>query len=383
MRVLFTATPGWGHIHPMVPLARAFVERGDEVLWATARDAALRLDAAGFRTKIAGVSEREAFAKVSHDPEILALAPEDRPQRMGPKLFATVRAPIMLAELMPIAQSWAPDLLVCDQLELAGPMVAAQVGVANVTHSFGPLLPPERLAAMSEIVAPLWGSLGLEPSPFAGTYDHSYLDIYPPSLQSDERSHVASSHLLRPVAFATGADEMLPAWVSAEGPPLVYITFGTVFSDPTILTSLVTNVSALDVRVVATVGPHIDPQSLGVQTPNVHVAQYIPQRQLLPHCAAVVSHGGSGTFLASLAAGVPQLCLPQGADQFINAAACARAGVGLSLSPDQATPSQVVAAVSRLLAESTFKESAQSIGIEIDSMPTPEQVAAHLHSTRG
>ena len=378
MRVLFTATPGWGHIHPMVPLARAFADRGDDVLWASAPDAVTRIEGAGFRAEPAGVSERDGFATVATDPDILALPPELRPQRMGPKLFGTVRAPTMLAELMPIAQAWDPQLLVCDALELAGPIIAAHLGIANVTHSFGPLLPRERLAAMAGVVAPLWEGLGLSPRPFAGTYDHLYLDIYPPSLQSADRPHVPASQLLQPIAFTTGADEALPASVTGDGPPLVYVTFGTVFTDASALGALVCAIRDLDVRVVATVGPHIDPEALGHQPANVHVAQYIPQRQLLPHCSAVVSHAGSGTFLASIAAAVPQLCLPQGADQFLNAAACSQSGVGLSLPPDQVSPDHVQTAVSRLLTEDSFGSSAAAVAQEITTMPAPPVVAAQL-----
>ncbi len=143
----------------MVPLARAFRDRGDDVLWATAPDAVPRIEDAGFRAEPAGISERDAFATVATDPDILALPPEQRPQRMGPKLFATVRAPTMLADLRPIVEAWGPHMLVCDALELAGPIVAADLGIANVTHSFGPLLPPERLAAMADVVAPLWRGL--------------------------------------------------------------------------------------------------------------------------------------------------------------------------------------------------------------------------------
>jgi hypothetical protein len=36
MRVLFTTTPGLGHVNPMMPLARAFLDRGHDVLWAAA-----------------------------------------------------------------------------------------------------------------------------------------------------------------------------------------------------------------------------------------------------------------------------------------------------------------------------------------------------------
>ena len=54
---------------------------------------------------------------------------------------------------------------------------------------------------------------------------------------------------------------------------------------------------------------------LGSLPGNVHVSRVIPQSLLLPRCSAVVSHGGSGTLLAALAHGLPQVCLPQAADQ--------------------------------------------------------------------
>ena len=114
--------------------------------------------------------------------------------------------------------------------------------------------------------------------------------------------------------------------------PLVYVTFGTLLSNDEALSTVVQALRDLPVRVIVTVGPAGDPASLGPQPSNVHLARYIPQEQLLPHCGAVVSHAGSGTFLATIAAGLPQLCLPQAADQFLNAAACERAAVGLMLS---------------------------------------------------
>jgi UDP:flavonoid glycosyltransferase YjiC (YdhE family) len=115
----------------------------------------------------------------------------------------------------------------------------------------------------------------------------------------------------------------------------------------------------------------------------VHVARYIPQSQLLPHCSAVVSHGGSGTFLAALGAAVPQLCLPQGADQFFNAAACERSGVGLAVQPDSITNDRVRHAVERLLFELVFRDAAHRLSGEIASMPAPPDVAATLESTYG
>ena len=51
----------------------------------------------------------------------------------------------------------------------------------------------------------------------------------------------------------------------------------------------------------------------------------------MPHAAAMVAHGGAGTTLAALTAGVPLVLLPLSADQPINARRVAELGAGLAL----------------------------------------------------
>ena len=382
MRVLFTSTPGWGHIHPMVPLARAFEERGDDVLWATAAEAVDRLGKEGFRAESAGLPVSVAMpAFRDRYPEAATLPPAELPAFMFQRFFGAVRAAPMVADLVPIAEAWQPDLLVCDQAELAGPIVAAMRGVKNVTHAFGAVLPPARLEAAAEYVEPLWRENGLEPPPLCGCYEHLYLDIYPPSLQPGEHAHLGATQSLRPVTFAGTSDDPLPDWVTEASPaPLVYVTMGTVFRNDDVLATVVETLRDLDVRVVVTVGPDGDPGVLGEQPPKVHVARYIPQDRLLPHCALVVSHAGSGTFLAALAAAIPQLCLPQAADQFLNAAACDRSGVGLTFGPGTVTVDALREAISRLLTDGSIRETAALVSKEIAAMPTPDEVAERLHA---
>jgi UDP:flavonoid glycosyltransferase YjiC (YdhE family) len=93
-----------------------------------------------------------------------------------------------------------------------------------------------------------------------------------------------------------------------------------------------------------------------------------------------VSHAGSGTVLATLAMGLPQLCLPQGADQFLNAAAVSTAGAGISLSPGDAVADDVRDAVCRLIADPSFREVAGRVSDSIAAMPSPDDVAALLES---
>jgi UDP:flavonoid glycosyltransferase YjiC (YdhE family) len=339
----------------------------------------------GFDAAPAGRGEHEVLATLAAlGAELADLPPPQRPDRMFHRVFGAVQAGPMLEDLLPVARAWAPSLVVRDAAEHAGPIAAAGLGVPWVTHAFGPLLPAVRTARAGDDVAPLWRAQGLEPRPHGGAYDHLYVDIYPPSLQDGERAHVPAVQPLGPGAFATGGDEELPAWLAASSSrPLVYVTFGTIFTSEAALAAVVEGVRSLPVRVVVTVGPRGDPGRLGPQPDHVHVARYIPQARLLDRCAAVVSHGGSGTFLAGLAAGLPQLCVPWGADQFLNAAACERSGCGLALAPDGASPAAVAAAVARLLDEPAFRARAGVAAREIAAMPSPHDVAARLHATYG
>jgi len=55
----------------------------------------------------------------------------------------------------------------------------------------------------------------------------------------------------------------------------------------------------------------------------------------LPHCAAIVHHGGIGTTSQALAAGIPQLIRPMAFDQFDNANRIEKLGCGRWLRNDR------------------------------------------------
>ena len=77
-----------------------------------------------------------------------------------------------------------------------------------------------------------------------------------------------------------------------------------------------------------TVGRRFDASTLGPVPANVHVEPWIDQARVLDHADLVVCHGGSGTTLAALAAGVPLVMVPLFADQFENARRIAQTRAG-------------------------------------------------------
>ena len=384
MRVLITSPGLVGHIHPMVPLATAIMARGHEVRWATTVDGVGPVNAAGIRGVSVSPFVMDPAEVGRRFPELGELAPPDVPEVMFSKVFGVLAAPLMLEGLVPLVSEWRPDLVVSDAAELAGHIAAAELGVPSVTKGFGPALPERRVALAAEEVAPLWRSRGLEPRPYGGSYDHLYLDPYPPALAVEPGDHIPYRQLVRPVSSVDpaerGADETLPLPGGPGDAPIVYVTMGTVFNAVGPLLMVLAALAELPVRVLVTVGPNGDPAGLGEQPPNVRIERYVPQTAVLPRCELVVSHGGSGTVLGTLALGMPQLCLPQGADQFLNASAVAAAGAGLALTPAEATVEAVAHAIGQLLEADSYRQAARRVAASIDSMPSADDAAVVLEN---
>jgi len=82
--------------------------------------------------------------------------------------------------------------------------------------------------------------------------------------------------------------------------------------------------------------------------------------------------------LGVLSVGVPQLVLPQGADQFANADALSAAGAALSLLPDALSVDAIEEQTRLLLRQPTYLEAARAIAEEIARMPSPDDVAHQL-----
>ena len=80
--------------------------------------------------------------------------------------------------------------------------------------------------------------------------------------------------------------------------------------DPDAWRTALAAVHELDVNVLGTTGPGLDPAVLGPQPRHVALARFVPQALVLRHVDAVVCHAGSGTMLGALAEGRPIVALP-------------------------------------------------------------------------
>ena len=382
MRILITSVSAYGHLQPLIPLAKALVKAHHEVAIATGPDLRSRAEAAGFTVFDAGMSIDAAFEKLAvlfPDQSYNRLAPSEILGWYLPHLFGEVLAPAMLDDLELVVQNWKPDVVVHETWEFAGPIAAAVAGIPSICQTLGLRIDDTILESVAAAVAPLCQQRGLKPDPAAGLYCTLCLDTTPPSLQDHESAKSRDViHPLRPVAEPPIPGEALPQWIEhRRNVPLVYMTLGTnssTNSDVSMFRNVIDGLEDLDIDVLITIGFGKDPAKIGPLAKNIHVENYVPQSLLLPYCSAVICHGGPGTILHSLAHGLPLLILPQGADQYVMGDRVLAAGVGLRLVPADVNPSSVRASVLALLEETSYKVNAYRLKHEIAEMPGPDEV---------
>ena len=380
MRVLFSTTPLDGHFRPLLPLARALRARGHDLAFATAASWHPIVEAEGFEALAAGADHATARGVRLDEgwDAIQELPALDRRPYVFSYLFAQGHAPLKLPELLDAARAWRAQAVVYESGDLAAPVVAASLGLPSVNHGFGTMVSLSILEGAAPAVATLWRSAGLEPASYAGAFQGLYVDVVPPLLTDDQP--LCPSIRLR----LAGSDPVdPPPWLEQLPRPLVYATMGTVFNRSASFAPLVDGLASAGVGALLTVGRNVDPSELGDVPPAIRVEQFVPQAQVLASCAAVVSHGGSGTLLGALAAGLPLVLIPQGADQFENAVRCERAGAAVVIRPDDVTGDAVAAAVRLVLSEPGYAAAARVIAAEFAEMGTAEEAAAAVEEHVG
>ncbi|MEU4802947.1 glycosyltransferase [Actinosynnema sp. NPDC023587] len=369
MRFLFTCVGGPGHLNPLLPISRAVADAGHTVLWATSDALRGLVERAGFPFHrlgaVAGTTtSRERTPLVAPDREVSDSEVRENFARRGTR----ARLPLV----QPLVDDWRPDVVVCDEFDFASVIAAERRGIPHATvlvTAAGTQLRPEVVAGpLGEIRA----ELGLPADPdLLAPARYLRLSPFPPSFRApDSRLH-NTDHDIRPP---------IPDAVPRAARPSVYFTLGTEFGPESgdLVERVLAGVRDLPVDVLATVGRHLDPAGFGPQPAHVRIERYVAQDEVLSRCAAVVSHGGSGTVLGALAHGLPHLVLPLGADQPANAERCAELGAGLTLDAATATPDDVRTAVARLLAEPAFRRAAERLRAELAALPGPEHAAALL-----
>jgi UDP:flavonoid glycosyltransferase YjiC (YdhE family) len=382
VRIAFVANPALGHVLPLLPLAIAARDAGHEVVVVAGASCTKAIAGAGLRHVSSPTPDlASAFARI---PGRDGLSGRRLAVATWRHVFAGILATELATSVLDLAKDWRPDLVVHEDSEQGSWIAAERLGIPAITLQAtawrGTM---QRLAR--EPLNRLRAAHGLPPDPeLARQHARGFLTTRPPSLHDPSDPMPASARPLRPVA----ADEALadaPGWIdNPRAARRVCVTMGTMpLATEAVLPWIAAAFEGFDGEVVVTTGPSTDPALLGSPPENARVVPYVPMSRLLPTCAAVVFHAGSGTMLAALAAGVPMVLVPVAADQPTNAERCEAAGVGVVVRRDARDAAAVRDAVDRVLGDERYAAAARRVRLEIEAMPPPDAVVRQLEVVVG
>ena len=373
MRVLFTATPAVGHVHPLVPFAGAAAAAGHEVAFATGTGLAGVVEGSGFECFPVGADWLSHEQVDELFPEMRGQVGKERAALHWRHLFAGHFPKALIGELLELAEAWRPDIIVRDDTNFGGCVAAERLGIVHAavqTVAFRPNLYP----LIQEQLDDRRREVGLPPDvdglmPFRDLF----LSPFPTGYLNPDVALPPTTRSVRPSPFDRSGGDTLPDWVGQlTDRPVVYLTLGTIFNHRAdIFTAFIEGLRDEPVELVVTVGRDQDPAQFGPQPANVHIERYVPQTLLFPRCSLVVSHAGSGTIMAALAEGLPMVVVPIAADQPENAERCAVLGVAQVLPADDLSPETARRAVLDVLAEQSYRRAAAGMRDEINALPGP------------
>lgn len=427
MRVLCATTANDGHFGPLVPFARACVEAGHEVRVAAPALYATAVERAGFRHEPFADAPRELIgplmARLPHLPF------EEADALVIREVFGRVDAQAGLPALVETMDRWRPDVVMRESAELASVAAAERAGVPHVHVSIGM---HEVVAVFEQAVADPLEELdrlvGLKPGRLGAALANEtilssvpeeldlvcgddapqarpYLRFHEPDnagragrarrdqagsagrARRDRTGNAGRARRDQIGPAQSGGPPILPTWGDPAA-PLVYVTFGSVAGSlppfAGVFRVALDALADVQARVLLTVGRKVDPAALGPLPPNAHVAQWLPQSAVLEQAAATLGHGGFGTTMGALAAGVPQAVAPLFTfDQVVNARHVAAAGAGLTQGKGLDSVERAAEQIPRLLQDPSYAAAARSVAAAMAALPPPADAVPVLVGLAG
>ncbi|WP_328393674.1 DUF1205 domain-containing protein [Streptomyces sp. NBC_00390] len=384
MRVLFTTWAWPSHLYALVPMAWAFRAAGHDVL--VASQPALYEETV--RTGLPAVSvgrDVDAVGMVRGYVLPTANGPADGGGQTprsgkGPRAMQMfyAHADSMTDELAQLARDWRADAVMFEPTALAGPLAAAAAGVPAVRVLYGTDLMARARGLLPQVLAPLaerngvgefdpFGLLTVDPCPddFQVPVDHPRL-------------------AMRYIPFNGPGGPLHPPL----GPPgtagrRIVVTWGHTMARLAPERFLAGEVA----RALAAPGTEVVLAVTAGQAAllrdlpgEVRIVEDTPLHLLVDGADLVVAHGGAGTVLTSLRAGVPLLLVPQLPDHLGHSGRVLATGAGEVLTRDEATPERLRAEADKLIGGDAHRAAANKLREQMLGLPSPAELVAEIES---
>jgi len=381
MRVLFATWSSSGPLRPLIPVMRAARDAGHDLIVMGDRELVgnAELDGLPVRTLPDRADVIPGFDATAVKRATEALPPPDRPAFEVSNMLAwgTALAP----HAIEVVDEFRPDVI-CREFAFHAAWLAAE---ARQVPSASFMLFPISERLIVEMLPGLYGAAlqGMGSTADAVDSVGTVLEMYalPPQWfgPAGPPPGAVLTRPSEPAAVDDGTAGRLLDGLGVER-PLVYATLGTTFADePHLFRALLDGVASVDVDVIATTGPTVDPADFVGYPDRIRIRRFVPQSLVLPRCAAVVGHAGYGTTFGAMQHGVPMVVVPiASSDNALNARNLTTIGAARALHETDRTAGAIAAALREVLDVPTYRSAAQRFAVDLSSMPGPERAVEAL-----
>jgi zeaxanthin glucosyltransferase len=336
MKIAFALIPEKGHVNPYIGPAQALADAGHDVVIAAPGNIANQIERAGlnFCADLIGGS---ADARPTRGPELVALIQDSEQLHTWIEQLLLGGVEDAIEPLRAWYRRVSAEVVVVDPLFYAAAIAAhlERIPWASVSNSLNPVIPPELDSALLSTVrrlshrrSDLFRQYGFDPR-FSGC------DVLSPFLTI---AFASEALVGKPPAGVTLAGPSLPLRDRGDevalrplpsDRPVIYVSFGSqIYFWPELFESMAAAGQLLNAHLVLSLGDLADDPRWAAARPHCDVYCYAPQREVLRHAAAFVTHGGANSVMEAIAAGVPMLISPMCNDQFHQAYFVDRTGIG-------------------------------------------------------
>jgi UDP:flavonoid glycosyltransferase YjiC (YdhE family) len=299
------------------------------------------------------------------------------------EIFAGLNVQAMLPSLEAACEEWQPDVLVREEAEFASAIAAERHGVRHARLGIS-------LSGLEELALEVAGASldDLHHRIAERIWNSPYLTTVPARLEDPELTQRPVTHRFRGPATGEPLAE-------GDARPLVYVSFGSIAGTMPMADALFAAVfeaaAELPAQVLLTLGQRdADIDALGPMPPNLQVAAWVNPADVLPQASVAVSHGGFGTTLGALAAGVPLVVVPLFGDQPDNARRVEAVGAGVVVWPEGADvpmrggldPTALRDVVATVLEDPAYRRVASELAADMAALPPADEALGLLTDAR-
>jgi len=370
--IVILSVPAYGHLNPVLPIARELVQRGHRVT--VFNDASfeklIRPTGADFAAYPDGVIQLEDFSRTLKDGDLIAWL----------QMIFLATAPLLASSAKALRAS-PPDLIVFDGVALWGEMLATKLRVPSVCISTTftsevlaevtdfPQVLRNFVSILKHLPGFLWAWLAMTlQGPFnlpwrmpiiprQGTKATLMLTskaVHPRTRSVDNLKFVFVGSSIEPATRSEAFD-----FDRLDGRPLLYVSLGTLHHGNTAFFRRVGEAFAdYDGQVLLSVGRGTDLTQFAGLPGNFIVAEAVPQLRILERTHVFLTHAGLNSMHESLWSGVPMVAVPQQFEQLRNAQSMAASGAGIVLDGEAWGKPVPAAALKAAVAEVSGKRDA-------------------------